>query len=414
MTGRILACLLLVLAVCPAQNSVSETEDEHFERVMAEIGRSPIEFIRAAEQHLQKFPNASRRPSLESSLAQAAIATRDSRRTALYGERVIAAGAAEPDLVRRVTEALLTNGGKPAAELALKYARQYQSLVRAFEKDKPSSRRRQAEWREEVDRELGRALLLEARAAVVAGAPGDAGKLARQSYDTYRTAEAAREAGEALARDGKEAEALPYFADAFTLSDAPGGDRQRLGELYRKLKGSETGLGDLILQAYDRTAAYRAQRRAQMRLLDPNLDVSDPMNWTLSTFRGDPVKLSSLRGKVLVFDFWATWCGPCRAQHPLYEQVKKKFRGNANVVFLSVNTDEDPGAVGPFLEESHWNNTVYLEDGLAQVLRISSIPTTIIAGRGGEIVTRMEGYIAERFVDMLTERIQEALKAPGP
>jgi len=109
-------------------------------------------------------------------------------------------------------------------------------------------------------------------------------------------------------------------------------------------------------------------------------------------------------------DFWATWCGPCRGQHPLYEQVKQRFRDRPDVVFLSINTDEDRSLVEPFLEDANWSKDVYFEDGLSAALRVSSIPTTIILGKQGQIFSRMNGYIPERFAAMLTERIQEALK----
>ncbi len=80
------------------------------------------------------------------------------------------------------------------------------------------------------------------------------------------------------------------------------------------------------------------------------------------------------------------------------------------MVFLSINTDEDRSLVEPFLEDANWSKDVYFEDGLSAALRVSSIPTTIILGKQGQIFSRMNGYIPERFVDMLSERIQEALK----
>jgi thiol-disulfide isomerase/thioredoxin len=125
---------------------------------------------------------------------------------------------------------------------------------------------------------------------------------------------------------------------------------------------------------------------------------------------GEKLQLASLRGKAVVFDFWATWCGPCRAQHPLYEEVKKKYRQNPDVVFLSINTDEDRSAVAPFLKEQKWGQAVYFEDGLTRKLTISSIPTTLVVNRQGDIVSRMNGFVPDRFVDMLAERIEEALK----
>jgi thiol-disulfide isomerase/thioredoxin len=118
-----------------------------------------------------------------------------------------------------------------------------------------------------------------------------------------------------------------------------------------------------------------------------------------------------LKGKAVVFDFWATWCGPCRVQHPLYEEVKQRFHDSPDVVFLSVNTDDERELVAPFLKENHWEQRqVYFEDGLSRVLAITSMPTTIVLDRHGEVTSRMNGFVPERFVDMLTDRIKDALK----
>jgi thiol-disulfide isomerase/thioredoxin len=152
------------------------------------------------------------------------------------------------------------------------------------------------------------------------------------------------------------------------------------------------------------------ERQARLSLTDPNAAASKALDFTLSGLKGDKLSLASLRGKAIVFDFWATWCGPCRAQHPLYEQVKQKYRFNPDVVFLSVNTDEDRSAVEPFLKEQKWGQNVYFEDGLVRKLTVSSIPTTLVVNREGDITSRLNGFVPERFVAMLTERIEEALK----
>ena len=89
--------------------------------------------------------------------------------------------------------------------------------------------------------------------------------------------------------------------------------------------------------------------------------------------------------------------------------VQKQFADEPNVVFVSINTDEDHQLVQPFLKENRWNNPVYFEDGLSRMLRITSIPTTIIVNKRGEVASRMNGFIPDRFVDMLAERIRQAL-----
>ena len=112
-------------------------------------------------------------------------------------------------------------------------------------------------------------------------------------------------------------------------------------------------------------------------------------------------------------DFWATWCGPCRVQQPLYEEVKKRFEDKDDVIFLAINTDENTSVVKPFLETNKWNKTVYFEDGLSNLLRVSSIPTTIVFDKQGQVYSRLNGFVPERFVDQLTSRISEAVSNDG-
>ena len=95
------------------------------------------------------------------------------------------------------------------------------------------------------------------------------------------TGEGARETAFWLAQLGDKAEAIEYYADAFTLEDPRtteadrARDRTRLGALYSALNGSEKGLGDAILAAYDRTSALLSLRRAALKAKDPNSDATN-------------------------------------------------------------------------------------------------------------------------------------------
>src|SRR6185295_11412784 len=109
----------------------------------------------------------------------------------------------------------------------------------------------------------------------------------------------------------------------------------------------------------DRTSAMTAARKLKIGQADPNTQASKVLDFTLIGLQGEKLELASLQGKAVVFDFWATWCGPCRAQHPLYEQVKQRYRFSDDVVFLSVDTDEDHSLVTPFLKSQKWSQAVY-------------------------------------------------------
>jgi thioredoxin-related protein len=98
----------------------------------------------------------------------------------------------------------------------------------------------------------------------------------------------------------------------------------------------------------------------------------------------------------------------------MYEEVKRRFKDRPEIVFLGVNTDEDRSAVAPFLEQQKWTGkSVYFEDGLQRLLRVSSIPTTIIFDQNGRLASRMDGFLPDRFTEQLTERIAALLK-PQP
>lgn len=409
----------LAVALCcgPAGGQQVETaEDKALKQALGEAGNSPVDFLRAIEQHLTRYPMTLQREPLEMAAVKAALELRDNARIIRYGERVLAKDMSDPTLLERVARALLVSDGKETSERALKYSVKLEEHLREFLKEDPSKVRARAMVADDLDRAVARSIAYQARATGNLGKIAEAIVLARKAWEFFPSAESAREVGRWLARAGKEDEAISYYANAFAIPDDKNGeidrakDRARLGDLYRKLKGNENGLGDIVLQSYDRIALLQARRAAEQKDRIPNLEAVDPLDFTISAPDGGKLKLASLKGKVVVMDFWATWCGPCRGQYPLYEEVKKRFAGREDVVFLAISTDEDRDAVKPFLEQNKWNKSVYFEDGLGSTLKIHSIPATVVIDRSGKIFSRMNGYIPERFVDMLTDRINEAQK----
>ena len=410
----ICSAILLLATLGFGQNNLPPAEQKELSSALAEAGNSPLEFARVLEQHLAKYPTSPQRDELERTLVKAAIEAGDKRRILRWGEKSLARNIDQPQVLERVSRILLESDNKDSSERALKYARQYGQSLQSLLKDEPKNPRQKAEFIEQYDKAVGRSLSLQARALGNLGKTDEAVALAIRSFDTYPSHESAREAGKWLAKAGKGAEAARRYADAFVAPDSPAElrakDRIFMAEQYRKEKGSEEGLGDLVLDAHDRAVTIGAKRLARLREFDPNTGVSNPTDYTLSALEGGALKLSSLRGKVVVMDFWATWCGPCRVQHPLYEEVKKKFADRDDVVFLNVSTDEDTSVVKPFLESNQWSaSTVYFEDGLGSLLRVSSIPTTVIYDKHGQVFSRMNGFVPEKFVEQLTARITEAL-----
>ena len=415
---RLPAALLAALLVLAAQQkppAVSPQEQSDLETSLAEAGGSPVDYLRAIAKHLEKYPNSPRRPELERAAVRAAIQANDASDVILYGERVLARQNDDLPILDAVTRALLANESQENAEKALKYARRYETIVGQHRTEALRPAPNDADRQNELDRELGTALRYEARASGVLGRSGDALALAERSFDFYPNADAAREKALWLEKLGRLEDAVRALADAFTIPDSHATDAERardrgfMGVLYTRVKGSEAGLGDLILQAYDRNAALIHARQLRLHAHDPNAQLTDPMEFTLGGLDGPKLSMASLKGKAVVLDFWATWCAPCRAQHPLYTQVQQRFQNDPDAVFLSINADDDRSLVKPFLGETKWTDRVYFEDGLVRALNVGSLPTTIVIDRRGQISSRLNGYVPERFVDMLAERVKEAL-----
>ena len=387
-------CASLLLA----QSSLAPAEQQELSNALAEAGNSAHEFLHALELHLKKYPKTASRFELERAIAKSALETKDNARIIQYGELILAQDPEDLAMLDAVSR-------RP--EKVLPYAARYEKSLRSLD----NGEKMRWQTRAELDQGLGRALLYQSTANLALKKIPAAVSFARQSMAANPTPEASRALGMAHSAQN-DPDAITAYAEAFVVSQ----EAERVADLallraeWRKSHPDEKGLGDVLLAAHDRAVERGKQRLARLRAIDPNALKSAVGDYVVSGVGGNSLDLTSLRGKVIVLDFWATWCGPCRVQQPLYEQVKERFKDRSDVVFLNINTDEDRSLVAPFLEKNQWNKSVYFEGGLSRLLGVNSIPSTIILNKRGEAASRMNGFIPDRFVDSLTERVQRIIE----
>ncbi|HTA43292.1 MAG TPA: TlpA disulfide reductase family protein [Bryobacteraceae bacterium] len=418
------AFALMIAALAPTVVAQAPPPDpdlqQQYELSLAinDAANSPVDIIRNLEAFLKKYPAYKKRSDVEQALAKTAVDSNDEARIVLYGEKVLANGTKDDmTLIDRVTRALVDSSDPDQLKKSVEYAKRYEADVLALRQQSPPGHLTAGQWSDEVSRALARALVLEAHAVGNTTGAQAGADLAKKSWNAWPTAEGAREVAYWLVKLDRSQEAIEYYADAFALQDSRttdeerAKDRKRLGELYSKLNGSEKGLGDVTLQAYDRTSVLLNERHDALKAKDPNIAAADIEDFVLPAVEsgGQALELSSLKGKTVVMEFWATWCVPCRAQHPLIENVKKHFADAKDVVFVAVDADDDPSVAAPFAKEQGWN-AGYFEAGLAQRMVISSIPTVLVLDPAGRLYSRMVGFVPERFEQMLTDRVEEARK----
>ncbi len=132
-------------------------------------------------------------------------------------------------------------------------------------------------------------------------------------------------------------------------------------------------------------------------------------DFTLPTLQeGESIRLSDLRGKKVMINFWATWCGPCRVEIPAMIKLYEEMRGQGFEI-LAVNLLEEPERVGPFVEDLQMNFPVLLDTSgkVSQAYYVRGIPTTIFVDEEGIIRIVHVGTLDERMLRNYVRRVME-------
>ena len=150
-------------------------------------------------------------------------------------------------------------------------------------------------------------------------------------------------------------------------------------------------------------ARVPADNSASLRKVAPEFVLHDA--------NGAPVRLSAYKGKVVLLNFWATWCHGCQEEIPWFVQFESKYKQNGLAV-IGVSMDDDGWkSVKPFLEEKKLNYTVVIgNEPLGKLYGVRAMPMTLLIDREGKIAASYSGVIDRERCE--TE-LQALLGSPG-
>jgi thiol-disulfide isomerase/thioredoxin len=127
-------------------------------------------------------------------------------------------------------------------------------------------------------------------------------------------------------------------------------------------------------------------------------------NFTLTDLHGKAYTLSALRGKVVLVNFWATWCPPCRVEMPALDAIYKRFQPQG-LVILSIS-DEKPETVSAFLSRTTYHPPVLIDAGdkVHKLFHVEGIPHTFVYNRGGKLVAQaIDERTEQQFLALLAQ-----------
>ena len=398
-----------------------ETE---LQKALANAGNDSAAMIKNLKEYLQKFPDAPRKAAVYRALVEACEQTHDSACALDYAERLIVTRPDDSQMMLVAVNLLQQRGDDASLARAAGYVTRILDRVEKASPEERPARESVAEW-QDGQAQLRTALYYVRGQVEISQRNFDAAVKDVQMSDSIRpNALAAKTLGEVAETRGDFPAAIDQYIQAFTLPESgPAGTVNRrdvlreLTNTWRQVHGSEQGLGDAILAAYGRVALPSPNggptaETAATATRGRNKDAKDAFSFTVRRLDGSPLALDSLKGKITVLSFWATWCAPCRKLEPIFNTVARTYGGNSDVAFFAVDVDDDEAPGPAFVAREKWDVPVIYSDGLDVFLKANTLPTVVAIGRSGEIVYRAGGFPRDGFADSLTAAIQAALAAP--
>ncbi|MBI2793444.1 MAG: redoxin family protein [Ignavibacteria bacterium] len=211
-----------------------------------------------------------------------------------------------------------------------------------------------------------------------------------------------------LVKVGRKKEAANIASAAISKGAATQGVFDAFRTLMRE-QGMDSASAEVELgKLRDQSRKLLARELTRSMLNQPMIDGA------LTTLDGRPLRISDWKGKVVLIDYWATWCGPCRKSFPAMQKLFEMYRNNPEVTFAIVNVwergDDRVKIVNDFLKNNpSLTFPVYLDtnDSVVSKYGVTGIPTKFFLGKDGRIQFKEVGYLPEeQFLEESTNRIE--------
>lgn len=126
---------------------------------------------------------------------------------------------------------------------------------------------------------------------------------------------------------------------------------------------------------------------------------------SFTNINGETVALSDLKGKVVVMNFWATWCPPCIAEMPSLQKLHEELKSENDIVFMAIEVDQDIDKAAKFMAKNKYTLPLYtVGSELPEELMSNSIPMTVILAKNGDIIGKQVG-----MMDFKSEKLKQGL-----
>ena len=151
-------------------------------------------------------------------------------------------------------------------------------------------------------------------------------------------------------------------------------------------------LAPFTVSAQERIVIKEADLLKNLKLM-PEAESRPAPHFASVTPEGKKLSIDDLKGKLVILNFWATWCPPCRLEMPSMEKIYLEFKGEGLEV-VAINYMEGPEPIKSFLKENDLTFTVLMDKAgeISQSYRVLALPVTFLIGRRGNILARSIGY----------------------